>query len=140
MAIIVHQTDDGIAAVVGFSGSLTFANWPEFKNKCLLDRVYSPKLLVDFRNLDEINMAGLSMVLLLLRRLPKDAGPVTLLACNERIRDFLNCVECERWFNIPKGCERGHNASCRQRCCEPLVKRFQEKTPPTINLNDMELK
>jgi anti-anti-sigma regulatory factor len=140
MAITVHQTDDGMTAVVGFSGSLTFADWPEFKNKCLLDRVYSPKLLVDFRNLNEINMAGLSMVLLLHKRLPKDTGQVTLLACNERIRDFLNCVECERWFSIPKGCERGHNATCRQQCCEPLVKGVQGKTPPVINLRDMELK
>lgn len=95
MAITVDVSSDMEAMIIKFSGSFTFENWPEFRNKCL-GRDYPSKIMLDFNDLTEINCAGLGMILLLRDKLPQSQKEMVLYACNEKIRKLLDCVEFER--------------------------------------------
>lgn len=111
MAITVEIDSDKDVMTLKLSGSFTFENWPEFHRKCLgID--YPVKLILDFSKLDEINVAGLGMILLLHEKLPQKQNEMVLSACNGQVRKFLDCVGFERWLSGGQGACRKMAMAC----------------------------
>jgi anti-anti-sigma regulatory factor len=115
MAIEIRPSD-GEETVIRFTGNLNMDAWGEFREKVLSlepRRTY----VLDIRELEELDTAGIGMLMKFRQDIGGGHSDITLLGCNSSFTELLACLECHRWFNVPNSCiyyqtDDGCNGQC----------------------------